>query len=268
MNMVTNSIVIYKVPTQPSRVFIAHHWRKVPSLSIVIPVFNAEGNIAPLFAEISKYLDGKYNYEVLFVDDHSTDNTAMVLGELAAKFSVTRYIRLDRQCGQSGALVQGVKAARSQLIVTLDGDGRNDPADIDRLVRYYNETANDSPRYLINGCRLHKETKRRWFPSIIANLLKHFMVLHDSAPDGDCSIKVFSRDFFFEFPAFNRMHRFLPELAIQLGGTVVSIDVNHRHRINASSHYRSIERLSGRIIDFLGVVWLGRRAIKAEIQPS
>lgn len=265
MNMETNSLVVFQGLKQPSRVFIAHHWGRLPTLSIVIPVHNEEANVAPLLAEIRNHLDGRYEYEVVFVDDHSTDKTAIVLKELAAEFPNTRYIRLDRRCGQSGALLQGVRAARSQLIVTLDGDGQNDPADIDALVRCYKQTASYSPRCLIVGYRRSRQdSKWRRFSSMIANTVRG-MILHDSTPDSGCGIKVFSREFFLEFPAFNHMHRFLPALACQLGGTVVSMDVHHRPRKSGTSNYGSFDRLTEGIVDLLGVVWLGRRAIKTEV---
>lgn len=265
MNVETNSLVVFAGLQQPSRVLISHYWRKPPNLSIVIPVHNEEANVAPLLAEIKKHLDGRYDYEVVFADDHSTDQSDIVLGELAAEFPVMRHIRLNRRCGQSGALLQGVRAARSQLIVTLDGDGQNDPADIDALVRCYSSTVSHSPHCMVIGYRRSRQdSKWRRFSSKFANIVRRF-VLHDGTPDSGCGIKVFSRDFFLEFPVFDHMHRFLPALACQLGGTVVSVEVHHRHRKNGTSHYGAFDRLTEGIVDLFGVVWLGRRAIKTEV---
>ncbi|KAB2890979.1 MAG: glycosyltransferase family 2 protein [Desulfobulbaceae bacterium] len=266
--METNSLVVFEGLKQPSRVFIAHHWRKPPSISIVIPIQNEDANIAPLLAEIKKHLDGRYDYEVIFVDDHSTDETVTILRELAAEFPIMRPIRLNRRCGQSGALLEGVKAARAQLIVTLDGDGQNDPADIDALIRCYDQTASYSPRCLIIGYRRSRQDSIwRRFSSKIADTVRG-MVLRDSTPDGDCGIKVFSRGLFLELPAFNHMDRFLPALARQFGGTVVSVEVHHRPKKNGSSHYGALDKLAEDIVDLLGVVWLGRRAINTEVSKE
>lgn len=268
MNMETHSLVVFEGLKQPSRVFIAHHWRKPPSISIVIPVHNEDANIAPLLAEIKKHLDGRYDYEVIFVDDHSTDQTDIVLGELAAEFPIMRHRRLNRRCGQSGALLQGVREAKAQLIVTLDGDGQNDPSDIDSLVRCYDQTASYSPCCLIIGNRRSRQDSTwRRISSKIANTVRG-MVLHDGIPDSGCGIKVFSRDLFLALPTFNHMHRFLPALARQLGGTVVSVEVHHRPRKNGSSHYGAFDRLTEGIVDLLGVVWLGHRAIKTEVSKE
>lgn len=235
-------------------------------LTVVIPVHNEEANILPLLAEIRHHLDGKYAYEVIVVDDHSTDNTASVLRMSADGFAALRIIELKSRGGQSGAVLQGVLAARHQIIVTLDGDGQNDPADIDALVECYRQTSSRTPRCLIIGNR-HRRRDSMWrkFTSKIANSVRG-SILRDRTPDSGCGIKAFPRDFFLEFPEFDHMHRFLPALACQRGGTVVSLDVRHRPRKNGASHYGSLDRLIEGIIDLLGVVWLGHRGIGNEVK--
>jgi len=238
--------------------------RAPPGLTIVIPVHNEEANIIPLVDEIRHHLDGKYDYEVIVVDDHSTDNTESLLRKAVAELPVLRIIRLQRRCGQSGAVLQGVRAAGYPLIVTLDGDGQNDPADIAALVACYRQTSSTTPRCLIIGNRRRRrDSLWRKFSSRIANSVRG-NILRDGTPDSGCGLKAFPRDFFLEFPAFDHMHRFLPALACQRGGTVVSLDVHHRPRTSGASHYGSLDRLMEGIIDLLGVVWLGHRRIDNE----
>ncbi|MBM9530483.1 glycosyltransferase family 2 protein [Desulfoprunum benzoelyticum] len=238
--------------------------RAHPGLTIVIPVHNEEANIIPLLVEIRQYLDGKYDYEVIVVDDHSTDNTELLLRKSVDEYPVLRIIRLMRRGGQSGAVLQGVRAAGYPLIVTLDGDGQNDPADIDALVACYRQTSSRTPRCLIIGNRYRRrDSMWKKFSSKIANSVRG-SILRDKTPDSGCGIKAFPRDFFLEFPAFDHMHRFLPALACQRGGTVVSLDVHHRPRKSGASHYGSLDRLMEGIIDLLGVVWLGYRRIDNE----
>lgn len=234
-------------------------------LTIVIPVHNEEANIIPLLVEIRQQLDGNYEYEVIVVDDHSTDQTESVLRNSADGFQVLKIIRLKRRSGQSGAVLQGVRAAGHHIIVTLDGDGQNDPADIAALVECYRQTSSENPRCLIIGNRRRRrDSMWRKFSSKIANSVRG-SILHDKTPDSGCGIKVFPRDFFLEFPAFNHMHRFLPALVCQRGGTVVSLDVHHRPRKNGTSNYGSLDRLGEGIIDLMGVIWLGYRGIDNEV---
>lgn len=237
-------------------------------LSVVIPVHNEEANIVPLLIEIRQHLNGKFDYEVIVVDDQSTDRTEMVLNEFTHDCRDVRVIRLSRRCGQSGAVLQGVRAARNPIIATLDGDGQNDPADIASLLACYCATYSTSPRCLIIGKR-HRRRDSMWrrFSSKIANSVRE-MVLHDHTPDSGCGIKVFPRDFFLELPAFNHMHRFLPALATQLEGQVISVEVNHRPRKNGTSHYGALDRLLVSVVDLFGVAWLGRRALKIEAEKQ
>lgn len=230
-------------------------------MTVVIPVHDEEANILPLLAEIRQQLDGRYLYEVIVVDDHSTDGTEALLRRAADDFAALRIIRLPKRCGQSGAVLQGVRAAGHPLVVTLDGDGQNDPADIDALVECYRQTSAAAPRCLIIGNRRQRrDSLWRKFSSQVANRVRG-SILGDGTPDSGCGIKIFPRDFFLELPAFDHMHRFLPALACQRGGTVVSLAVHHRPRQHGASHYGSLDRLLAGIIDLAGVVWLGHRAI-------
>ena len=230
-------------------------------LSVVIPVKNEADNIASLVGEIRAALDGFVEYEILYVDDGSSDATVTKISRLAAKMPQVRLLRHTRNCGQSAAIRTGVRAAQAPWIATLDGDGQNDPADIPilwRLIRH----APAEPALMIVG---HREERRdswskRW-ASRAANAIRG-RLLGDRTPDTGCGLKLFPRSLFLDLPYFNHMHRFLPALALREGGTVRSVPVNHRPRRAGSSKYGILDRSGAGIIDLLGVMWLRRRTTR------
>jgi dolichol-phosphate mannosyltransferase len=233
-------------------------------LSIVIPARNEAENIAPLVAEIAGALDGKLTYEVIYIDDGSSDDTAAAVRAVAATHPAVRLLRHDRSCGQSAAVRSGVKAARAEWIVTLDGDGQNDPADIPRL--WEMTRAAGSERLLIAGRR----TKRRdtWIKrasSRIANAVRAGL-LKDATPDTGCGLKLFRRDLFLDLPFFDHMHRYLPALVLREGGKTVSVPVNHRPRSRGVSNYGTLDRLAVAFADLIGVLWLQRRAKNPQLR--
>ena len=237
-------------------------------VSVVIPVLNEENNISPLIKEIRTVLEGKYVYEIIYVDDHSSDRTMEILSQQSTLYPELRVIRLSRQCGQSAALLAGVNSAIYPFVITMDGDGQNDPADIARIIDYFLEYTPVAKNLLIVG---HRQQRRdsgwKLFTSRIANRVRGIL-LHDGVPDSGCGIKAFNRDFFLRLPTFNHMHRFMPALFKQNGGEVVSLEVNHRNRSYGSSHYGTLDRLWAGIYDLIGVSWLGRRAILPEIEKE
>lgn len=236
--------------------------------SIVIPVHNEEGNIVPLLREIRQALAGRYRYEVICVDDHSTDQTSHLLCQHRTGYPELRIIRLQSKCGQSAALRVGVQEARFPLVVTLDGDGQNDPADIERFLYCFAEHGTSAERQLVIGHRQKRQdTGWRCLSSRLANALRR-LLLRDGAPDSGCGIKAFPRVFFLELPSFHHMHRFLPALVRQHGGRVYSLAVHHRDRSSGFSHYGTLDRLAEGVIDLCGVVWLGRRAMTPEVEPE
>jgi dolichol-phosphate mannosyltransferase len=229
-------------------------------LSVVIPVRNETGNIAPLVGEIAAALDPVANYEIIYVDDGSTDATAAEIQALQASNPRLRLVRHAASCGQSAAVRTGVKAARGAWIATLDGDGQNDPADIPALWRIAGESP-AVPPLLIAGHRARRRdswTKR--VSSRIANAVRRGM-LHDDTPDTGCGLKLFPRHLFLDLPAFDHMHRFLPALVLRAGGAVRSVPVNHRPRERGTSKYGTLDRLAVGIIDLFGVMWLRRRGL-------
>jgi len=197
-------------------------------LSVVVPVRDEEANIAPLINEICSSLDGLLEYEIVYVDDGSSDKTWESLVTLSEKLSQLRIVRHRKSCGQSYAIHTGVKAAQSPLIATLDGDGQNDPADIPRLLEVFN--SDDSPvglQLVIGHRRKRQDSWVKRTSARVANKVRGYL-LKDRTPDTGCGLKLFPRDTFLGLPFFDHMHRFLPALILRNGGAVLSVEVNHR----------------------------------------
>jgi dolichol-phosphate mannosyltransferase len=229
-------------------------------VSVVVPVHNEAGNIAPLIAEIDAAMRGLAAYEIVYVDDGSDDGTAQALAEARDGNTHLRVIRHREKYGQSAAIWTGVKAARGGWIATLDGDGQNDPADIGKLLARL-RADNAARRYsMVSGVRdKRRDNWVRRLSSRIANGARR-RLLDDGAADTGCGIKVFDRDTFLALPRFDHMHRFLPALFQRAGGAVAFEPVNHRPRVTGRSKYGVGDRLWTGIADLLGVMWLQRRA--------
>jgi len=225
-------------------------------LSVVVPVHNEAENISPLIQEIELALAGTVNYEIVYVNDGSTDDTAKRLAEAKAQYAKLRVIHHAKSCGQSTALRTGIKAAKGDWIVTLDGDGQNDPGDIKMLISALKEGVD-----LVGGNRRHarRDSWIKRVSSVVANGVRS-RLLNDSTPDTGCGLKLIRRDAFLDLPYFDHMHRFLPALVQRRGGGVVSVPVNHRAREHGQSKYGTIDRLMVGIVDLVGMLWLLRRA--------
>ncbi|MBB5689240.1 glycosyltransferase family 2 protein [Roseomonas alkaliterrae] len=238
-----------------------------PILSVVIPVRNEAPNIAPLVAEIEAAL-GALPHEIVYVDDGSSDGTADALRAARAAGAPVRVLRHASSCGQSAAIVTGVKAARGRWIATLDGDGQNDPADIPRLFARAEAEAAAGRRTLVAGHRVsRKDSGVKRVTSRIANAVRAW-ALRDATPDTGCGLKVFPRDLFLDFPHFDHMHRYLPALTLRAGGHVVSEPVNHRPRVRGASNYGTLDRLLVGIFDLVGVAWLQRRGRRPAVEED
>jgi len=225
-----------------------------PLISVVVPVRNEAPNIAPLIAEIRAALAG-IEHEIIYVDDGSTDGTAASLVEAASAGPLIRR-RHRSPCGQSAAIVTGVRAASAPWIATLDGDGQNDPADIPAL---FARAQSETGLILIAGHRTQRrDSLIKRLSSRFANGLRAFL-LRDATPDTGCGLNLFTRAAFLELPAFDHMHRFLPALFIRAGGRVISVPVNHRPRLRGSSKYGTLDRACVGLVDLAGVAWLQRR---------
>ncbi len=236
----------------------AHMSTQSLELSVVVPVKNEAGNAGPLAAEIDAALKG-LAYEIVFVDDGSTDTTGLELTALAAANPHIRVIRHAASCGQSQATITGVSQAQGVWIATLDGDGQNDPADLPKLLAERDKRGPAAERMLFLGRRgLRRDSAARLVASKLANGIRGAL-LRDATPDSGCGIKLIRRDLFLELPRFNALHRFMPALVIRASGSAVSVPVNHRPRTRGLSKYGILQRGAVGIIDMWGVFWLLRR---------
>ena len=234
----------------------------MPELSVVVPVFNEQDNIPPLLAEIAAALRGRVEFEIVYVDDASRDDSIAVLTAAKATYPELRVIRHASQSGQSTAIRTGVKAARGGWIATLDGDGQNDPADIPKLLAMRDESPPAIKLYA--GWRVNRQDSgsKRW-ASRWANAIRS-RLLRDETPDTGCGIKLFERDAFLDLPYFDHMHRYLPALMQRAGWQVRSVPVNHRARGMGVSKYNNFNRAVVGIADLRGVAWLIKRSRRTD----
>jgi dolichol-phosphate mannosyltransferase len=230
----------------------------MPDLSVVIPVQNEEENIRLLIDEVRQALDGVLDYELIYVDDGSSDSTLEILEDIRTDFPLLRIYSHATGVGQSSAVRTGISGASSAAIATLDGDGQNDPADIPALYKALLDNAS-SGVVLVNGFRKNrKDTFIKRLSSKLANGIRGWL-LDDDTPDTGCGLKVFSREAYLCIPFFDHLHRFLPAMMINGGGKVMSVEVNHRERQLGSSHYGFFDRLWVGVFDIMGVIWLKSR---------
>jgi dolichol-phosphate mannosyltransferase len=232
---------------------------------VLVPIYNEADNITPLISEIHAALDDRVVYELIFVDDGSTDGSWQKLQQIVKDYKTLRIVRHQNSYGQSVAVLTGVKMARAEWVITLDGDGQNDPADIPHLLTALQNSINLPRLQMVAGLR--RKRQDNWLKRVssqIANWIRS-RLLRDNIPDTGCSLKLFSRSAFLTLPHFNHMHRFLPALFLRGGGQIISIEVNHRPRQRGKSKYGIFDRLRVGIFDLLGVMWLQRRAVNAEI---
>jgi dolichol-phosphate mannosyltransferase len=229
-----------------------------PSLSVVIPAFNEEGNVAALLDEVLAALRGVVPFEVIFVDDHSRDGTLAALQAAKARAPELRVIAHAVQSGQSTAIRNGVKAARGTWVATLDGDGQNDPADLPKLLAARDAGAPGVKLYA--GWRVNRQdTGSKKWASKWANGIRS-RLLRDATPDTGCGTKLFERAAFLDLPYFDHMHRYLPALMQRAGWQTVSVPVNHRPRGAGASKYTNLGRAIVGIRDLMGVAWLIKRS--------
>ncbi len=227
-----------------------------PAVAVVVPVRNEAGNIAPLVEEIATAL-GETAFEIIYVNDGSTDGTEAELIALMATRPWLRQVKHAASCGQSAAVRTGISRARAPVVVTLDGDGQNNPAFIPALLHALDA---GSPRIgLIAGQRVgRKDTGFKKFQSRIANGVRS-AVLRDGTRDTGCGLKAFRRDLFLSLPYFDGLHRFLPALIRREGYEIGYVDVVDRPRRAGVSNYGMWDRLWIGILDLAGVWWLIRR---------
>jgi len=231
--------------------------RAAPAVSVIVPVRNEAENVAPLADEIAAAMNGRWSFELVFVNDGSTDDTALALGRLVAERPWVRQINHAMSCGQSAAVRTGVAAARAPLVATLDGDGQNDPSFIPALVRALEIGGNRT--VLVAGQRVgRRDSGFKRLQSRIANTVRG-TILRDGTRDTGCGLKAFRRDTFLALPYFDGLHRFLPALVRRDGYEVAYVEVIDRPRRHGRSNYGMWDRLWVGILDLAGVWWLIRR---------
>jgi dolichol-phosphate mannosyltransferase len=225
------------------------------AISVVVPVKDEAGNVGPLAREIAAALAGEA-HEIIFIDDGSADGTDRALAALKTEIPQLRVLRHSRNLGQSRGIRSGVLAARGDIIITLDGDGQNDPADIPKLLAALRAEAQVG---MVSGVRTRrKDTASRRIASKLGNGFRSFM-LGDGASDTGCGLKAFRRQAFLELPYFDHIHRFLIAMVLREGWQVRFVPVNHRPRLTGTSKYTNFGRLLVSGQDLLGVRWLQRR---------
>ncbi|MFW5834717.1 MAG: glycosyltransferase family 2 protein [Pseudomonadota bacterium] len=228
-------------------------------LSVVVPVKNEAPNVASLVDEIATALAGR-RFEIVYVDDGSTDETPAELEAARSRHPQLRVVRHPVSGGQSAALRTGILAARARIVATLDGDGQNDPTDLPALLACFADAEAPPTLGLVGGDRSRNRRdgwiKRR--SSRIANAVRS-LILRDRTPDTGCGLKVFRRDGYLLLPYFDHQHRFLAALFLREGFVVRSVPVGHRPRTGGRSKYGTLDRLAVGIVDLFGVGWLRRR---------
>lgn len=238
--------------------------RATTSISIVIPARDEQENIGRLISEIHEVLRDWPDYEVVLVDDGSHDDTLPTAIKVARELSSPlTAVRHEYSTGQSGALQTGIRHARGELIITMDGDGQNDPADIPMLLHRASMMPLDD--YCIAGYRRERnDSSWRRFQSRVANRIRDAL-LHDEVPDSGCGLKLFPRKSFLKLPWFDHGHRFIPALIRSIGGEVQVVETRHRQRLAGQSKYTAWNRTWSGIVDLLGVMWLLHRTRIASV---
>jgi dolichol-phosphate mannosyltransferase len=232
----------------------------LPTISIVIPAMNEADNIKPLIDEIMAIASRVPLTEIIYINDGSDDATLATLQAVKQTNPLLRILSHDRRSGQSAATMNGVRAARGDVIVTLDADGQNDPADIPSVYKVFLDNYTNKRIGMVAGQRRkrHDNWLRR-VSSRIANNVRSSL-LKDGVRDTGCSLKLIRRDVYAHLPYFNHMHRFLAALVRREGYEILLTDVDHRPRLRGVSKYGMMNRLWVGIVDICGVMWLQRRA--------
>ena len=232
-----------------------------PQISIVAPVYNEAGNLERLAAEVRAAMTAAgFDYELILVDDRSTDGSRQELLEMAAGDRKLRAMGLQRHAGQSAALLAGLRAARAPLVVTMDADLQNDPADIPAIVALLGD------HDVVSGVRARrKDTAPRRLASRISNRVRR-LILGDPCTDIGCALKGYRAAALEDLPPFDGLHRFLPLLALRHGGNYAEIPVGHRARTAGASKYNIRGRFLRGVLDLFGVSWYRRRAVAVTVK--
>lgn len=234
-----------------------------PIYSVVIPLKNEAGNITDLINELEPVMHGlKQPWELICIDDGSTDDTRPILKNLAKQKNYLRIISFKQNYGQSSAFDAGFKASQGKFVITLDGDGQNDPKDIPKLLQLIQDCD------LVCGIRLkRKDTFVKRFTSKMANAVRNW-VCEDGVQDTGCSLKVYRKSCLEQIKMFHGMHRFLPALFKMAGFRIQQIPVNHRERLRGKSNYNFFNRSLNTVADLLAVRWMKKRYLRYQIDQE
>lgn len=230
-------------------------------ISVVVPVYNEEGNLPVLIPKLAEVLRGLgRSYEMIFVDDGSSDGSRRILKEMASQYPSLRILRFKENRGLSAALVAGMREARGEKIVTLDSDLQNDPADIPRLLEYLDRFD------MATGWRQKREDS--WLKKIsskIGNAVRNWLS-GENIQDSACTLRAFKKECMKEIPVFNGMHRFLSTLVKMKGYRIVEVPISHHPRKFGKSKYNIRNRMVRSFIDLLAVRWMKHRTIHYDIE--
>jgi len=231
--------------------------------SVVVPVFNEEGNISLLYKELVTVLKSlNLPFEIIFVDDGSTDNSLQEIKRLALKDVAVKYISFKKNFGQSAALKSGFHHCGHSVTITMDADLQNDPADIPRLLQFYGEYQ------MVNGWRKNRrDTFSKKIGSKIGNFVRN-LFLQDNIKDTGCSLKVMDTVMLKRIKIYKGLHRFLPVLMMSEGAKVKEVPVNHRQRMHGISKYNNLSRAFAGLYDLISVRWMIKRQINEEIREK
>ncbi len=231
-------------------------------VTIIVPVLNEQENVPILFQEIETAMQTQQRtWQVLYIDDGSTDNSLQVIKELAENNPLVRYISFAKNCGQSAAFAAGFKAANTELVITIDADLQNDPADIPTMLNLF-----DQGYDMVIGWRKNRQdTTAKRFASKIANAIRN-AISHETVRDTGCSLKVLRTSMAEDIPMFTGMHRFLPTLMKMQGAKVAEVAVNHRARVHGTSKYSTFGRATKAFVDLLAVRWMQSRYFKYSVR--
>jgi len=221
----------------------------VTSFSVIIPTYNESNNIERLVLEIFNSLSEYKNYELIIVDDGSKDNSLNVIKNIQKNYPL-KLIEHNKNLGQSRSIYTGIKNSSTETIITLDGDGQNNPKDIPKLLEIYFSSNNIT---LVSGIRMkRKDNLIKIISSKLANSIRSY-ILEDNCPDTGCSLKIFQKNIFLNFPYFDGIHRFIPALFNGYGQKIQFISVDHRLRTKGISKYGIFDRLFKGVYDLFRV---------------
>ncbi len=237
-------------------------------ISVIVPVYNERENIESLIQELMSAAKTADISEIIYVDDGSSDDSLQILSGLRTNCPLLRVIKHEVRAGQSAAFLSGVKAAGNKIVVLMDGDGQNDPADIALLHKTFKEHEASCKKIMVAGQRAKRQDNfLRRISSRFANKIRS-AILNDHIRDTGCSLKLIRREDYLNLPYFNHMHRFLPALLIRDGVKILTQDVSHRPRMRGTSKYGFWNRLWVGIVDLAGVRWLLARGVPKDFRNT